>query len=845
MSLDQLLDRWRLEPTILENITAWEEIPGRAAKFADLPGDLHPILRQRLDQRGIQALYLHQEEARKRALSGENIVIVTGTASGKTLCYNLPVLEYLLSNEEARSLYVFPTKALAQDQLEELAGLPGISSAVYDGDTPSRHRPAIRENSRLVITNPDMLHAGFLPHHTRWENLFRNLRYVVLDEIHAYRGVFGSHVANVIRRLKRIARHYGSDPRFILTSATIANPIELAEKLIEAPVTVISQDSSARGQKQFLMYNPPVLDPELGLRRSSLLESVRLAGDLIHYDVQTIIFGRSRRSVELILTYLREEISGASLPPEAKARSQNAPGKEQTIRGYRSGYLPEVRREIEHGLRTETVRAVVATNALELGIDIGQMGASILVGYPGSIASTWQQAGRAGRGSEESLTLFITSANPLDQFLAHHPEYLFGRSPEQALINPDNLLILLAHLRCALFEMPFAQRESFGTISVDETRELLDFLETAGSIHKSGGKYFWMAEGYPAEGVPLRTASPKRVSLQVLGGGVPASIGEVDYESAHWMVHPRAIYLHESEAYFVEDLDLERGVANLSRSNVDYYTEPRTDTTIQLLERKDQMLIPGGRKSWGDILVTSQLMGFRRRRWFTHETLGIEDLDLPPVELSTTGYWIALSTGTVDLLRESGLWFSDPNQYGPRWNQLRELIRARDKYSCQVCGVLEAGQAHHVHHKRPFRGFPTVEEANRLDNLITLCPSCHRKVESSVRLKSGLSGLAYAVGNLAPLFLMCDSRDLGVFSDPKAPIAEGEPAVVLFDRIPAGIGFSARLFEIHAELMANTRNLVVNCSCLDGCPSCVGPAGENGSGGKEATLAILDLLISE
>jgi DEAD/DEAH box helicase domain-containing protein len=845
MTLIQLLDRWRAEPTIFGNITAWEEIPGRAARFVAFPTDLHPLLKQRLGDRGIQALYTHQEEAWKRARTGENIVVVTGTASGKTLCYNLPVLNQLFLDDQARSLYIFPTKALAQDQLEELVGYSGISAAVYDGDTPVRHRPAIRENSRLIITNPDMVHTGILPHHTRWESLFRNLKYIVLDEIHAYRGVFGSHVANVIRRLKRIAGHYGSSPQFILTSATIANPIELAEKLIEAPVTLISQDGSARGPKQFLMYNPPIVDSELGLRRSSLLESVRLADDLLRYNIQIIVFGRSRRAVELILTYLREENSTASLASSARDRSPFRPGTERTIRGYRSGYLPEVRREIERGLREEVVRAVVATNALELGIDIGQMGASILVGYPGSIASTWQQAGRAGRGSEESLTLFVTSANPLDQFLAHHPDYLLGRSPEQALINPDNLLVILAHIRCALFELPFGEGETFGKMAAGEFREILEFLESEGSVHKSGSKYFWMAEGYPAEGVPLRTASPKRVSLQASADGRSVSIGEVDYESAHWMVHPQAIYLHESEAYLVEALDLELGIAHLSRTTVDYYTEPRTDTTIQLLELKDQVSIPGGRKAWGEILVTSQLKGFRRRRWFTHETLGIDDLDLPPVDLRTTGYWITLAPNAVDQLRESGLWLNDPNQYGPAWNQIRELIRARDQYRCQVCGILEERQVHHVHHKTPFRYYSSAEEANQLDNLITLCPSCHRKVELSVRLRSGLSGLAYVVGNLAPLFLMCDSRDLGVFSDPKAAFAEGEPAIVIFEHIPAGIGFSARLFEIHSELIENARELVATCDCFDGCPSCVGPSGENASGGKEAALAILDLLIAE
>jgi len=873
MALHQLLDKWRSDPTISENIASWQVIPSRSAKFAKIPESIHPALRLALAARRIESLYTHQAQALELVQSGQNIVVVTGTASGKTLCYNLPVINAMLEDELAHSIFLFPTKALAHDQLHDLRALLAdmgeekdhrceklrgidsakarsllrgsskhlIAAAAYDGDTPPADRPSIREHARIVLTNPDMLHAGILPHHTRWEAFFRDLRFIVIDEMHTYRGVFGSHVANVIRRLKRIARHYGSNPQFILTSATIANPLELAEKLVELPLALITEDGSVRGARNFLIYNPPIIDPELGLRRSALLETVRLAEDLVEYGIQSIIFGQSRRVVELILTYLRERIAASP----AFAENRDGSPINEILRGYRSGYLPEARRDIERGLREETVRAVVATNALELGIDIGQMNASVLVSYPGTIASTWQQAGRAGRGAHESLTILVASPGPRDQFLARHPDYLFKRTPERALINPDNLLILLSHLRCALFELPFGPDEIFGNLGAGEFMELVDFLETEGTVHRSNDRVFWMSENYPADQIPLRTASPRRVLLQINHDQKPTTIGEVDFESAAWMVHPEAVYLHESETYLVESLDLDRGVAVVSRSSVDYYTMPVIDTKIQLVELLQAQEISGGTKSHGALTVTNQVKGYKRRRWVTHEAIGSGELDLPPSILHTAGYWIKISPAVVSHLRDSGLWLNDPNRYGPGWPRTREIVRARDNYQCQVCGVSEHGQSHHVHHKRPFRVFDSPDEANQLANLVTVCPSCHQKIEQAARMRSGLAGLAYVLGNLAPLYLMCDSRDLGVYSDPKAELVNGEPAVVIFETIPAGIGFSQRLFEIHDELIDGASDLVVNCNCTDGCPSCVGTAGETGSGGKVATLAIIEMLRGE
>ena len=840
MTLNQLLSHWRAEPTIGGNIVEWHTIPAQEAQFAPIPKNMHPSLGAALKERGYSALYSHQAATWENALEGRNVVLVTGTASGKTLAYNLPVLDRMIRIPEGRALYLFPTKALSQDQKAELeawmAVLPSgerFPAATYDGDTTQSARPKVRQNARLIISNPDMLHAGILPHHTKWAEFFSNLQYVVIDEMHIYRGVFGSHVANVLRRLKRITSFYGASPQFILTSATVANPLELAGGLIEGRVTVVEEDGAPRGPKHFLIYNPPVVNEELGIRRSVLQESVRLAEDLLAYNVQTILFGRTRRTVEVMLNYLRE----AAENPEG-------------VRGYRSGYLPQERRQIEHGLRSGQVRAVVATNALELGIDIGAMGASLLVGYPGSIAATWQQAGRAGRRDDLSVAVMVATADPLDQFLAHHPEFIFQRTPEQGLVNPDNLLILLNHLRCAAFELPFKAGEPFGSLAAEQTGEFLDFLQAEGVLHQSNGRYFWMSEGYPAQQVSLRSASPQNVVLQLSRDGHQTSIGEVDYTSAHWMVHPGAVYLHEAQSYLVEKLDLENKIAHLNRQDGDYYTEPRRESSVALLELLDQDLAAGCGKYYGEIRVTNQVIGYRMVKWYTHEQLGIEPLDLPPTSLDTTGYWLALQEETIEKLRQSGLWRSDPNIYGPGWQKRRAEVRLRDGYRCQVCGAAEGEREHDVHHITPLRtfqepsGMVSYERANRMENLITLCPNCHHRAETAVRVRSGLAGLAFVLGHLAPLFLMCDSRDLGVHADPQSPLCDGQPAVVIYDQVPAGIGLSQHLFSIHDELLMRAQELVMTCECLDGCPSCVGPGGELGTGGKQETLAILSELVS-
>ncbi len=920
MSLMALLDVWRNTPEIAANIAAWRTFSARPAQTASFPAKLHPSLTRALHSQGIDTLYTHQISTWEHVQAGRNPVIVTGTASGKTLCYNLPTLHQLFSNPDARALYLFPTKALAYDQLAVLhqlidsgrqldssapksaenpqpfdistsldmhtaqdrsqisnscpepsrRGQSPIAIATYDGDTPSATRPTIRTQARLILSNPDMLHTAILPHHTKWADFFQNLHFVVIDEMHIYRGVFGSHVANVLRRLKRVAHFYGATPQFILTSATIANPTELAERLIEKPVTLVDNDGAAKGPKHFLLYNPPIINPDLGLRRSALQESIRLTQELLHHNIQTIIFGRARRTVEIILNYLREQVSA----PQAQ-RSQDFGAEEvfdlrspvsdrleaeqidsaeaadyeatlihhasaPLIRAYRSGYLPRRRREIEQGLREGHVRAVVATSALELGIDIGWMEAAILNGYPGTIAGTWQQAGRAGRKDKAALAVLVASANPLDQFLVHHPHYFFDRSPEEALINPDNLLILLQHVRCATFELPFQKGDDFGRVEPDQVAEFLQFLHESGDLHQSGLKYFWMADQYPAEDVSLRSASPHSVRLQVSDKADKwHTIGEVDVASAPWMVHPQAIYLHEGQTFLVETLDLDHYVAQLRPIGVDYYTEPKREVTVELVSVANQARVHGGSKNHGEIVVTTEVVGYRLVRWYTHERLGDGEVDLPPGQLHTTGYWLSLAPETVAGLRAKGLWSNDPNDYGPNWQAQRKRARTRDGYRCQICRTPEQGREHDVHHKIPFRRFDSYQQANRLTNLITLCRSCHRQAETAVRMRSGLTGLATVLGHLAPLFLMCDAHDVGVHADPQSPLAQGQPAVVIYDMVPAGVGFSERLFALHNELITRAHELVAVCPCADGCPSCIGPAGEDGAGGKRETLAIL------
>ncbi|MEN4099657.1 MAG: DEAD/DEAH box helicase [Anaerolineaceae bacterium] len=839
--LERLLDIWRNERTIAPNIVYWKVDAARPSQLTGFPENLHPLLVEALEQRNIRQLYTHQLESWQVVRDGKNVVIVTGTASGKTLCYNLPVLDECIRNGDATALYLFPTKALTQDQFESLnslianlkncahergAAAPDIPVGIYDGDTPLNQRAIIRSKVRLLMSNPDMLHMGILPHHTLWARFLRNLRYIIIDEVHLYRGVFGSHIANLIRRLKRVVNFYGVYPQFMLTSATIANPVELCERLIEAPVEMVVRDGSPRGPRHFLLYNPPVIHQQLRIRRSAQVESARLADDLLAYGVQTLLFARARRSVELLLRSLQQQQSG----------------QDNEVHGYRSGYLAEERRYVERSLRLGQTRAVVATNALELGVDIGSAGAVILVGYPGSIAATRQQAGRAGRRLETSLAVLVASGGPLDQYLMRHPEYIFDQSPEQALINPDNLLILLQHLRCAAFELPFRKGDHFGGVPEQLFEHLLNFLAEEGVLHPSGERYFWMADQYPANQVSLRSASGSTVILQVEDNGAFATVGEIDEESATWMVHPQAVYIHEGKTFLVQELSLDERKAQLQAVDVDFYTEPRKDVTIINLGTLAQAEVSGGLKSYGEIQVTTQVIGYRRIRWHTHEILMENPLDMLPTQLRTIGYWFTFSEEFIDRLRLLGVWKSDQIHYGPNWVSQRDMARQRDGFRCQMCGALEINQSHHVHHKVPFRNFLSFVQANQLDNLITLCAPCHKKAELVVRMRSGMAGMSYVMHNIAPLFLMCDIGDLGVHFDYELALADGKPTIVLYDLLPAGIGLSEAIYQIHDELILRCCDLVESCDCLDGCPGCVGPAGEHGIGGKLETLALLSIL---
>ncbi|GAP14690.1 distinct helicase family with a unique C-terminal domain including a metal-binding cysteine cluster [Longilinea arvoryzae] len=814
-----------------ENIVHWTVTPPHAAGLFPMPAGLAPALRDALEKLGYRGLYSHQIQAYQHLRLGQNAVVSTSTASGKTLCYNLPVFDALFRDPSARAIYIFPTKALAHDQEETLTQLDEqigrvIPVGAYDGDTPTAHRAFIRSNAHILLTNPDMLHTGILPQHTSWAEFFRNLRFVVLDELHIYRGVFGSHVANVIRRLKRVAAHYGAHPQFILTSATISNPQELAERLVEEKCALVDEDSSPNGQKNFILYNPPIIDPDLGIRSSASSEGVRLAGDLLAYRVQTILFARARRSVEMILRALHDRY----------------PKESGQIHGYRSGYLASERRAIERGLRSGNVRAVVATSALELGIDIGGMDASIVIGYPGTVASLRQQIGRAGRRRGTSVGVLVASAAPIDQYLMQHPEFAIERSPENALINPDNPLILLQHIRCAAFELPFKPGEKLGSIAWDTLKEFLDILEQAGVLHSAASRYYWVADQYPAQDVSLRNATAQNVILRVEGEEESHVIGTIDQLSATWMVHPGAIYLHEGQSYRVKSLDLENSEARLAPSGEEYFTEPKNQTEVEKISIIESAPTLNGEKTWGEIRVTTQVVGFRKIHWITRETLGQETLDLPPNQLRTTGYWFTLQDEAIEYLRQNQLWTNDVNDYGPNWNALRQIVRQRDHFTCQMCGAVETDRAHHVHHKIPLRSFASLEQANALDNLITLCPSCHRKAELVVKIRSGLSGVRYVLNQLAPLFVMCDTEDLGAVSDIQSPLADGRPAVLLYDQVPAGIGLSEALYHMHDRLLNEAMGLVSRCPCQDGCPSCVGPGGENGAGGKQEALALLQVL---
>ncbi len=760
-------------------ITYWKRIPASPARFADFPDWLHPKLRNALEKRGIERLYTHQREAVDHVHAGRHVVVGTPTASGKTLCYNLPVLDAVLREPTVRALYLFPTKALSMDQLVELTRLaelidPGIVANTYDGDTPADVRRKIRRGGNVVITNPDMLHTGILPHHTKWLSLFENLRYVVIDELHTYRGVFGSHMANVIRRLKRIANFYGSHPTFILSSATIANPRELAERLIEEEVELVEDSGAPTADKHFILYNPPLVQANTGVRESYVMHARRLAAKFIEAGVQSIVFATARVTTEVLVKYLKDAV-------------ETSPDRKGWIRGYRGGYLPKLRREIEKGLRDRTIRGVVSTNALELGIDIGALECAILSGYPGSIASTWQQAGRAGRRSGVSVALYVARNLPHDQYVVLHPEFLFEQSPEHARINPDNLLILLEHVKCACFELPFGEDEVFGG---ENLGEMLDFLVEGGLVHRTGDKTYWMADAYPAQEVSLRRLTRDNFVIVELGGrpvegaeglgdekfeehlaragdNRPRVIGEVDYSGAFYHIFPKAVYVHDGVSYQVEELDFPNRKAFVRRVDCDYYTDAEEKTAVRILDVFEEGKPAVARPFHGEVHVSTKVVGFKKIRYYTQENVGYGEVNLPEREMSTTAYWARISG-----------------------SMLAELPFSRNEWV------------------------------------------------------AGIHGIRYALHALAAFVLMCEIRDLGSaigaargddFSEvgPAAALYAGEepdlaadlePLVFIYDNYPGGVGFSEKLFALHRDLWAGALARIEDCPCTYGCPSCIGPS---------------------
>jgi len=638
VNLVQVLDFLKSSQEFMANVTHWEKIPSREPVWEQHPNGISSKLIEALRKRGIKQLYIHQSEAVQAVLEGKHVVVVTPTASGKTLCYNLPVLNSILENPESRALYLFPTKALSQDQVAELHGLVEIlgvdvKTYTFDGDTPVSARKAIRMVGHIVVTNPDMLHQGILPHHTKWVKLFENLKYVVIDEVHSYRGVFGSHMANLIRRLKRICAFYNASPQFIGCSATIANPKELFEKLIEEEVFLVDKNGAPQGEKHFIFYNPPVVNRELGIRKSSIKEVRSIVRQFLAAGVQIIVFARSRLRVEVLLSYLREVMKSLKKSPNL-------------IRGYRGGYLPSERRAIERGLREGQIQGVVSTNALELGIDIGELSVSIMAGYPGTIASTWQQAGRAGRRESVSVAILVATSGPLDQYIINHPEYFFHRSPEMGIVDPNNLIILLSHLKCAAFELPFRTGERFGT---DATDELLKYLEEHGIVHSVEEQYHWTSESYPAEEVSLRQASPENVVIVDTTKGEHV-IGEIDLYSAPFLVHDEAIYIHEGIQYHVDKLDWERRKAYVKQVSVNYYTDAESKTDIRVLEVFESTPVPGGIKGHGEVSVTTLATLYKKIKFETHENVGAGRIHLPEITMHTSAYWWELDENIKEKL---------------------------------------------------------------------------------------------------------------------------------------------------------------------------------------------------
>lgn len=757
-----------------DRITGHFTLPGHEGRYADLPDDLPPALAAALRARGIDRLYSHQAEAWAAIRRGEHVAVVTPTASGKSLCYTLPVVASAMQARarggSSKALYLFPTKALAQDQVADLlelsrAGDLGLKAFTFDGDTPGDARQAIRLHGDIVVSNPDMLHQAILPHHTKWAQFFENLQYVVIDEVHGYRGVFGSHVANVLRRLKRICAFYGASPRFILCSATIGNPRAHAEALVEAPVTAIEESGAPRGDRHVLLWNPPVVNPDLGLRASARSQSNRIARIAIKAGLKTLVFAQSRTMVEVLTKYLKDVFD-------------HDPRKRPRIRAYRGGYLPTERRAAERDMRAGDVDGIVSTSALELGVDIGALDVVVLNGYPGSVAATWQRFGRAGRRTQPSLGVMVASSQPLDQYVVRHPEFFGEAPPEHARIAPDQPLVLFDHIRCAAFELPFDAGERFGPI---EPTPYLEVLAETDVLHREGDRWEWIADSYPANAVSLRSVADGNFVVVDRSDGRQSIIAEVDYSAAALTLYEGAIHMVQSTPYQVERLDWDGRKAYVTRTFVDYYTDAIDYTKLKVLERFEAERAGEGEAAHGEVHVVRRVSGYKKIRYYTHENIGYGPVNLPDQELHTTAAWWQLPQAVLLA------WF------GSRQEALDGFLGAA--HALQVVASVAV-----------------MADARDLQQAV------------------GNGDGAW--------FASADANGRGRLRGPDGgehtldEEARFTPTVYLYDNFPGGVGLSEPLWSRQGELVQRAQELVERCDCRVGCPACVGPVL---AGDEEAT----------
>lgn len=803
--LENLVGRWKAGKGLGRSMTAIKHIPARQAEWGEWPEQLDPRLRTMLERRGFERLYTHQSAAIEHALADEDVVIVTPTASGKSLCYNLPVLHSLY--RDATALYLFPTKALSQDQTAELNVLLGHApdsdasweAQVYDGDTPPDVRRRVRRGGRLIVTNPDMLSAAILPHHDKWANFFRSLKYIVVDELHTYRGVFGSHVANVMRRLQRVCEHYGTKPTFLSTSATIGNPRELAETLTDRPFTLVDQNGAPAAERYVCLLNPPIKDPQQMRRQSSLSAAGSIARNVLKKECGTIVFTRSRQSVEVLVNRLKQRLS----------KERGVGRLANRVASYRGGYLPDLRRSIERGLRDGSVLGVVSTNALELGIDIGSLDVCLLAGYPGTVASTWQQIGRAGRSGGTSVSVLIASDEPLDQFIIQHPEYFFEQTPEEARIDPENLRVVVEHLKCACYELPWKDGEAYGQLSADDTREVLQFLaDETGMVRLHGGRWSWCAESYPASEVNLRNIADENFVVIDITHPEPKVLAEVDFESAHTTIYPNAVYQVSGEPYRVERLDYDERRAYVRRSNDGYYTTAMHYASVAVLDTFGDRDVSPAKCSFGEVRVTDRFVGYKKIKFGTGENVGYGELNLPELDLHTMAYWLELPSDNFPGLADN------PERWARIVAGLGQVLKtaASLKLMCDPRD-LEVTIGSVTEDRWLTAGF---------DGLMLRDADGTTHTWDGTAPADGVEHESEGTGAVGPMLY--------------------DPTVFIYDKYPGGVGFGEGLYEEHRSFMALARQLVQGCECDGGCPSCVGPTEPGREGTRQGVAELLSRL---